>query len=77
MACCCRCCGVYERVGSYVDARVSEKRTISLFSPEDGYSVFLRNVGFYLRMYIHQNSQQHYHHPYRRESLKSHKCSAC
>jgi hypothetical protein len=50
---------VWRRVYSFVDANVSEKPTVSIFraedldifSPEDGDSMFLRNVRIYRRVY--------------------------
>jgi hypothetical protein len=47
------CCsfGLCRRVDSYVDSNVSEKHTVSFFSPEDGERMFLRNVGIYLWVY--------------------------
>jgi hypothetical protein len=37
---------------SSVDANVSEKNTVSIFSPEEGDSMFLRNVVIYGRVYM-------------------------
>jgi hypothetical protein len=34
-----------------VDANVSEKHTVSIFSPEDGDIMFLKNVRIYRRVY--------------------------
>jgi hypothetical protein len=43
--------GFWRHVHSSVDSKVSEKHTVSI-SPEDGYSMFLRNVGIYRRVYM-------------------------
>jgi hypothetical protein len=37
----------WQCVGSSVDAIISEKHTVSIFSAEDGDGMFLRNVGIY------------------------------
>jgi hypothetical protein len=43
--------GFWRHVDSSVDASVSEKHTVSNFSPEDADIMFLRNVGNYRRVY--------------------------
>jgi hypothetical protein len=42
------------------------------FRPEDGDSMFLRNVGIDLRNHTAPHPRQHQHHANRRENLKSH-----
>jgi hypothetical protein len=42
---------VWLRVDFSVDTNVSEKHIVSIFGPEDGGSMFLRNVNTYLRVY--------------------------
>jgi hypothetical protein len=47
--------GFWRGVHSPADASVSVKHTVSIFSPEDGNSMFLRNVGIYRR--VHTSSK--------------------
>jgi hypothetical protein len=41
--------------------------SVSVFSPDDEDSMYLRNVGMYRRR---QNTEQYHHHPHRRKNLK-------
>jgi hypothetical protein len=62
-----RCCsGLWRRVNSQVDTKVSEKHAVSNFSSEDGDSMFLRNVGICIRIYTASQP--------RRATLSSFRC---
>jgi hypothetical protein len=57
------CSRFWRRVDKWIYAKVSE--------PEDGNSMFLRNVVIYLRVCTAQNPEEHLHRPHRSENLKS------
>jgi hypothetical protein len=48
------CCSslLWCHVDSYLDTNVSEKNTVSIFSPEDGDSIFLQNIGICIQVYM-------------------------
>jgi hypothetical protein len=69
--------GSWHSVDSSVDASVSEKCTISTFSPEDGDCVSPKRWRLVSESTWHQDPEDHHHHPHCRENLKyyiSHVC---
>jgi hypothetical protein len=50
------------------DINVSEEHTVYISSPEYGYSMLLRNVDIYLRVYTASKPEEYHHH----ENLTSH-----
>jgi hypothetical protein len=44
---------IFDAVYTYtLDTNVSEKHAVSIFIPEDGDIMFLRNTGIYLQVYM-------------------------
>jgi hypothetical protein len=53
-------CGLWRRVDLLVDTNVSEKHTASIFSPEDGGSIFLQNEDVCLQVHAIYNPDHHF-----------------
>jgi hypothetical protein len=60
-----------QRIGTKTLKHRAELAMYRHFSPEDGDSMFLRNVGNYRRVYTAPKPGERHHYPHRHENLKS------